>query len=245
MKINLYILIACLLAPGGCRTSKHLDIYETGTLKIRKIAGGTYIHTSYLETETFGKVPCNGMIVANSGEAIVFDTPTDDAVSAELISWMEKTIHCGVVGVVATHFHADCLGGLSEFHRRGIPSYASNSTISLAGQNNETAPQNGFDNILVLQVGSKSVVNEFLGQGHTVDNIVSYYPEDKVLFGGCLVKSMDAGKGYLGDANVKTWSGTVRKVKEKYGEAEIIIPGHGNYGNLELLDYTIKMFEQE
>lgn len=31
------------------------------------------------------------------------------------------------------------------------------------------------------------------------------------MFGGCLIKELDAGKGYLGDANVADWSSTVEK----------------------------------
>jgi len=33
------------------------------------------------------------------------------------------------------------------------------------------------------------------------------------MFAGCLMKELDASKGYLGDSNVADWSSTVEKVK--------------------------------
>ncbi len=96
-----------------------------------------------------------------------------------------------------------------------------------------------------LTVGSKKVITEYLGEGHTKDNVVGYFPAEKVLFGGCLIKAVGAGKGNLEDANTKAWSETVRQVQSKYHEAEIVIPGHGKYGGQELLTYTIEMFGKD
>ena len=73
-------------------------------------------------------------------------------------------------------------------------------------------------------------------------NVVGYFPEDKVVFGGCLIKTVGAGKGNLEDANVAAWPATVSKVKATYSKAEIVIPGHGKTGGTELFDYTIKLF---
>lgn len=51
------------------------------------------------------------------------------------------------------------------------------------------------------------------------------------MFGGCLIKESGASKGYLGDANVNAWSGTVEKVKTAYSAVKIVVPGHGDYGS--------------
>jgi metallo-beta-lactamase class B len=183
------------------------------------------------------------MIVIDESEALIFDTPTNDSDSKELIDWIEENLKCKVIGVVVTHFHNDCLGGLNEFHERQIPSYASFKTIELAKQDSVQIPQNGFINYLEIGVGDKKVINKFFGEGHTIDNIVSYFPEENVLFGGCLIKALGASKGYLGDANVNEWSNTVQAVKSKYGKVKVIIPGHGIPGNSDLLDYTIELFK--
>jgi len=190
-------------------------------------------------------VACNGLIFIDQGEAAVFDTPTNPDVSKALIQAIETELNAKVKAVVVNHFHEDCLGGLSVFHQQGIPSYANYRTIQLAQKDSVEVPQNGFDLVQTIQIGDQIVVNKYLGEAHATDNIVSYIPSESVLFGGCQVKSLGAGKGYLGDANPDEWSNTARKVKEAFSEAKIVVPGHGKVGGLELLDFTEELFEGE
>jgi metallo-beta-lactamase class B len=232
----------------GCTAAKTTENHKnalSGSLIIQKITEQVYQHTSFLETESFGKVSCNGMIVFDQNEAIIFDTPPDNKTSLELITWVENNLHCKIKAIIPTHFHADCLGGLEEFHSHGISSYANNVTIQLARSNTTSVPQNGFDNLLELKVGNKKVYAEFFGEGHTQDNVIGYVPDEKIIFGGCLIKELGAGKGNLADANTMAWPLTVAKLKEKYPAAKIVIPGHGKSGRTELLDYTIQLFEQK
>lgn len=245
MRIKLAIISITFFALLSCENQKENSIYSSDHLKIERTSQNTFRHISFLTTEDYGKVACNGMIVVDDNEALVFDTPVNDKDSRELIDWVKNELNCEVVGVIVTHFHNDCLGGLSEFHERQIASYASDRTIELAQLEGDDIPQNGFDNYLEIKVGTKKVHNEYFGEGHTLDNIVSYFPSEKVLFGGCLIKEVNASKGYLGDANVNDWSETVQSVKRKYDQAEIIIPGHGEPGGVELLDYTIELFKNE
>lgn len=221
---------------------KPKEVYRTADLVVTQIAENAFQHISFLQTNDFGNVPCNGLIVRNNGEVIIFDTPTNDTNSAELIKWIKETLHCKINAIVPTHFHNDCLGGLKTFHENGIPSYAYFRTVELARENNFMVPQNGFRDSLVLKVGDEKAIVRFFGEGHTKDNVVGYFPSENALFGGCLIKEIDATKGYLGDANVAAWSGTVEKVKKAYPDVKIVVPGHGDYGNKKLLDYTIKLF---
>ncbi len=209
---------------------------------VERVSDRVYQHTSFLDTESFGKVPCNGMIVVSGGEAVIFDTPTSGAVSLELIDWVEDRLHSSVKAIVPTHFHRDCLAGLDDFHRRQIPSYGYRQTIDLAQRNGVTPPQNSFDESLELPVGDQTVNITFVGEGHTKDNVVAYFPAEGALFGGCLVKEMGAGKGNLEDANVDAWPTTVAQIQKNYPEAKIIIPGHGKRGGTELLDFTYQLF---
>ncbi len=245
MKLTPLLSALLVLLFVSCKTQKNAMAYQSDNLKIERLSKNTYRHITYLSTTDYGKVACNGMIVIDQGEALIFDTPTNDKTSNELIGWVKTGLKCKTVGVIVTHFHQDCLGGLQEFHAKQIPSYASNKTIELATKNNYKIPQTGFENYLEIKVGNKKVINEFLGEGHTIDNIVSYFPDEKALFGGCLIKSLNAGKGYLGDANITEWSNTVNAIKSKYPNLKIVIPGHGKPGNTDLLNYTIAMFKEE
>ncbi|GAB2956758.1 BcII family subclass B1 metallo-beta-lactamase [Hymenobacter coalescens] len=245
------LLAVCLLAAAAPKTAAQADraapphvVYESPSLIITQVAANTFVHTSFLPTQTFGRVSCNGMVVKSGGETIVFDTPADTPASHELITWITKTLNCRVKAVVPTHFHEDCVGGLPAFRRHGIPSYASHQTIAYARQRRFHVPRHGFTDSLTLRVGSASVHATFFGEGHTKDNVVGYFPTDKVLFGGCLIKELQAGKGNLADANVQAWPATVARVKQAYPAVQVVIPGHGTTGGPSLLDYTMQLFQQ-
>lgn len=232
----------------NCSTTKLLsfkskEIYKTSNLIVTQIYENSFIHISYKQTNDFGNVPCNGLIVRDSNEVIIFDTPTNDTSAEELIKWIKETLDCKINAVIPTHFHDDCLGGLKAFHDNNIPSYANFKTIELAKENNLVVPKNGFTDTLTLKVGNEIVIVKYFGEGHTKDNVVGYFPSENIMFGGCLIKELKASKGYLGDANVSNWSNTVEKIKMEYPNVNIVIPGHGEYGNSKLLDYTIKLFK--
>ena len=219
------------------------EVYKSETLIIKQISEYVYQHISFLEIEEWGKVACNGMIVAYQNEAVVFDTPIDNKTSRELIEWIRNSLNSKILAVIPTHSHIDNLGGLDEFHRQGVASYAYNKTIQIAKESGLPVPQHGFDKYMELTVGVEKVQVEFFGEGHTSDNIVGYFPLENIMFGGCLIKAVRDGKGNLAEANTEEWSETVRKVKMKYPKVKKIIIGHGKSGGIELLDYTIKLFE--
>lgn len=222
-----------------------LTIYQTENLIIKKLSIHIYQHISFLTTDDFGKVECNGMLVINENKGIVFDTPTDNNSSLELINFVTNELKSEIIALIPTHFHEDCVGGIQKFEEYNIQAYATNQTIELLKKNgqNFSKPIKNFDNSLALNIGNKKVFAEYFGEGHTKDNIIGYFPEDKAVFGGCLIKTVGASKGYLGDANTNKWSETVQKIKLKYPDTEIVIPGHGESGGMELFDYTIELFE--
>lgn len=224
---------------------KPKELFKSDNLIIKQVAPNSFIHTSFKQTNDFGYVPCNGLIVRDGGEVVIFDTPTNDSSSAELISWIKERLHGRINAVVPTHFHDDCLGGLQAFNKNNIPSYANERTIALAKQHKLPMPKNGFNDSLILAVGKTNVTLRFFGEGHTKDNVVGYFPKDHILFGGCLIKENGASKGYLGDANTNAWSTTVEKIKLAYPDLKLVVPGHGLHGDKTLLDYTIRLFSDK
>lgn len=161
------------------------EIYKTESLIITQISENSFMHVSYKQTNDFGNVPCNGLIVRDSNEAIIFDTPTNDKSAEELIEWVKETLHCEIAAIIPTHFHEDCLGGLKAFDEKNIPSYAYFKTIGLAKENKFVVPKNSFKESITLNVGNKIVTVKFFGEGHTKDNVVGYFPSENILFGGC------------------------------------------------------------
>lgn len=246
--IKTLLIIVISIINLNCNSQKQeafkaTEVYKSKDLIVTQIAENAFKHTSFKQTKDFGNVSCNGLIVRNNNEVTIFDTPTNNENSEELIKWIKETLHCKINAIVPTHFHDDCLGGLQAFFENDIPSYAHYKTIELAKENNFIFPKNSFMDSLILKVGNENTIIKFFGEGHTKDNVVVYFPSENIMFGGCLIKELNANKGYLGDANVSEWSNTVEKVKREYPNVKIVIPGHGEYGDKKLLDYTISLFK--
>lgn len=248
--VKALLIIICFTSITNCfaqkrETFKAVVVYSSDILRITQISANAFVHTSFLKTQDFGDVACNGLFVRDHNETIIFDTPTNNKSAEELITWIKEGLSCKINAIIPTHFHDDCLGGLKAFDENNVYSYAYYKTIELAKENNFVVPKNSFKEPLNLKVGNENVLVKFFGEGHTRDNVVGYFPSENILFGGCLIKELGATKGFLGDANINAWSETVRKIKLEYPSVKIIIPGHGNYGNKKLLDYTIKLFKTQ
>lgn len=220
-------------------------VYESEELIIEKVSDHVYRHISYLHTESWGKVACNGMLVLSEAEALVADTPASTKGTEELIQWLKSERQAEINAVIATHFHEDCLAGLPRFHKAGVPSYAHRKTPKLAKKSGGTPPQHGIASYGEFYIGQLTVQVQFLGGGHTRDNLLVYVAGEEVLFGGCLVKSKGAGEGNLADAVVRAWPKTMAKTKAAFPNLKLVIPGHGKPGGKELLDYTATLFGGE
>lgn len=239
-KILLFILSAFVSLTVQAQTV----IPISKSLEIVGLSSNVLMHVSYMPTQSFGRVACNGLIYIVGKEAVFMDTPHDDKLSKKLLDWFAIS-YPGVTikAVIVEHFHNDCLGGLKEFHNRGIKSYANTRTIALAQQKGFPVPFNGFGDELKIKIGGKRILSRYFGPAHTADNIVTWLPDEELLFGGCMIKASGAGKGNLEDANAQEWPNTVTKVKNEFGNrVETVVPGHGDAGGIELLDYTIKLF---
>nr|AIA11431.1 SubclassB1_beta_lactamase [uncultured bacterium] len=243
---NILLILAILMGTAAAAQDTLTRTRINQDLEIIALSSNAYLYTSWFTSPTFGRVGDNGLIYVNNNEAVFLDAPTNDTISNLLLDWFAKTFPGATIkAVVVNHFHDDALGGLKAFHQKGITSYANFMTNESIHNDSTEKPKQTFTKQLVFRVGKSIIINAYLGEAHTKDNIVTYIPAEKILFGGCMVKSLDAGRGFLGDANLKQWSATVTKVKNAFPEAKIVIPGHGDPGGIPLLDYTIKMFEGE
>jgi len=211
-------------------------------LEIEPLGDGLWRHISYRVLEDFGRSAANGLLVVSQGEAALIDTPWTDAQAAVLLDWVEQHLGAKVTVVIATHSHPDCLGGLAEAHRRGVRSYALDRTVDFAKAAGSEVPQNAIDEFGEVRVGAQRLELHFVGPGHVRDNLVVWIPDLKVLFGGCLVRSASSKfLGYTAEADLEQWPGTIERLEREYGDARLIIPGHGKPGGLELLARTLEL----
>jgi len=218
----------------------------TNDLEIVRLSRNAYMHVSWITMAPYGRFSDNGLIYINNREAVIMDTPMNDTLSRFLLDWFSRKFpDVKIKAVIVNHFHDDCLGGLSAFHEKGISSYANYLTNESITADSIEKPQHTFTDKHTLQIGNENIESRYFGEAHSKDNIVSWIPAEKILFGGCMVKALGASRGNVADANLQQWSKTIQRVKNAYSNAAIVIPGHGDPGGVDLLDYTIKMFEQD
>lgn len=203
-------------------------------LTATKIAEGVYIHTCDKS---------NGIVYVNKGEAIIVSTPPSDDATTELINWTQDQLNAKIIGYVIDRWHPDAMEGLDVVQKQGIKSYSYELTRTIAENKGLPIPDIGFDPRLELKVGGEKIICQYFGPAHTSDGIVVWIPKEKILFGGNEIRNYGGWVGNIGDANLNEWSKTIKKVKEKYGIAKIVIPGHGRYGGAELIDYTIDLYK--
>jgi metallo-beta-lactamase class B len=232
------IFILCLTVPSCSQwTFQHIKVSKD--IDIIQLSKNSYIHVSYSQVPGFGRTSSNGFIYTNNGEALLFDTPMDDSLTAQLVTWITHSLKVRIVGFVPNHWHVDCMGGLNYLNRVGIPSYAHEKTIAIAKSKNLPIPQHGFVDSLALHLGNQTVICKYYGPAHTSDNIVTWIPSEKILFAGCMVKELNSGiLGNLADADLSEWPKTITRVIADYSSASIVIPGHGACGSQELLTHT-------
>lgn len=184
----------------------------------------------------------NGLIYINNGEAVIVSTPDSDEDTQKLIDWVRNEKQANIVAYVIDRYHPDAMQGLDVVQQNGIKSYACKRTQRIAKEKGLPVAKIGFKTKKVIQVGDEKVICHYLGEAHTKDGIVVYVPGEKILFGGNEIRNYNGWVGNIGDANIYDWSQTATNVKKEYGEAKIVVPGHGKFGGAELIDYTIQLF---
>lgn len=214
-------------------------------IELIKLTDHAWVHVTYSVIQPFGRSASNGLIYACNGKAFLFDTPVTDSLTSVLLDYLQDSMRIQVVGVIANHWHVDCAGGLGEVSRRGITSYGNNQTIEILKEKGLPAPDKGFTDSATFYLENIPIVCKYYGAAHTVDNIVCYIPQENILFGGCMIKTLGAqSMGNIADADLKQWPVTVTKVLNAFPDARFVIPGHGPYGGTELLRHTIELCEK-
>src|SRR6185312_2380187 len=208
-----------VLTPG--RAVPIPSTAETGPIEVTVLGLQAIVHTT---TNAEG-IPSNGLIAMTERGLLLVDTAWTDAQTEALLAWGEARLGRPWIGAVITHDHADRDGGLGALQRRHIPVAALDLTVA-------KLTKRGVRGVTTLfKAGDREFKDPrgfeafYPGPGHTSDNIVLSFPT--ALFGGCLIKSMEAKDlGFTGDATLASWPESVRRVSQRYPKATIV-PGHG------------------
>ena len=223
--------------------SKDKSVKINDDLEVFPLTSNSFLYTAWANIEGWGRVGSNGLVVVSDGKALLIDTPALESQTVELAEWFEKNLGVKFESFVPGHWHGDCVGGLPWLNRNGVKTYANRETNQILASKGLEQAKISFSDSLRLTIGNIEVDLYFLGGGHATDNIVAWIPSQKILFGGCMIKDMNATNiGNTSDAApLCEWMQTIERVEQKFPNVEIVIPGHGNRGGKELFEQTKKI----
>ena len=246
------------------------EIILNPELKITKLTNQVWIATHYFPGDS------NSLIIkASDTEVVIIDTPYTNEATELLLTYIQKEIKPQNITAIITGFHIDNLGGTGCLLQHKIPVYGSERTCKLLDECSaetqkkvitlfkspqqdrhiraySTAKFDKPDHVfpiekgLSLNIGKLNFDVYFPGESHTRDNLTVYIKELNLLFGGCMIKSIESKNlGFTADANMKEWPFSVQKVQEKYPDAQLVIPHHGKWGDRSLLQHTLDLFDNQ
>ncbi|MBN2071641.1 MAG: subclass B2 metallo-beta-lactamase [Candidatus Krumholzibacteriota bacterium] len=157
-----------------------------------------------------------------------------------LANEISKITSSKIMEVVNTNYHPDRAGGNAYWKSSGAKVVSTQMTYDLLKSDWESVvewtrqaipeypslplvlPTETHSGDFELQEGRVRVM--YLGQSHTPDGILVYFPREKVLFGGCMLKKH---LGNMSFANLDEYPKTLEKLKDLGLDIKTIVAGHG------------------
>jgi metallo-beta-lactamase class B len=233
----IFSILICFLVSGNVSA-------QEAKLKITRLAGDFYIYTTYSEYKG-SRIGANGMYVITREGVIIIDSPWDTTQFQPLLDSIQVKHNKTAVMCIATHFHEDRSGGLEYYRKLGIKTYTTRQTDALSKQHGMKRAEFLIDKDTLFTFGQYTFKTIYPGKGHAPDNIVIWFEKEKILYGGCLIKSVeDETLGYLGDASINDYPTTIRNVQAKCKNPAYVIPGHNDWNNPTSVTHTLQMAEQ-
>lgn len=217
-------------------------------LVVNPLGDGVYTHVTYGIYQN-NAVPSNGLII-NTGDGVVlvdtgWDTSDDTDNTRQLLRWVADSLRQPVRLCIVTHAHDDRVGGITELQKAGVRVISTPLTAQQSVKAGYPAPDAVLPNDTTFTVGRVPIRCYFPGEGHTRDNIVVWLPRQRILHGGCLVKSVAAfGMGYVAEANLGEWANSIRRLTAQFGNARVVVPGHDDLSDTRSLEHTLRLLEK-
>lgn len=224
--------------------TKNLVAQTDKKLLIEPLTGNFYVYTTY-NTYQESKVRANGVYLVTKKGVVLFDTPWDTTQFQPLLDSIYSRHQKKVIMAFATHWHSDKTAGLAYYKQLGIKTYTTELTDSLSKVNNAKRAEFLLKQDTSFSVDAYRFETYYPGEGHTKDNIVIWFPKEKILLGGCLIKgAKDKNLGFLGDGNTNEYANTLLKVQRKFPNPKFIITTHSDWRDINSLKNSIRMAKQ-
>lgn len=235
MRINIVLAITlCSILSAFAQTPER-------KLEIHHLTGDFYVYKTF-SLYKGQRIPANGLYLVTSEGVVMVDSPWDTTQFQPLLDSIKHKHKKEVVLCIATHFHEDRTAGLEYYRKRGIKTYTTKQTDELSKVRGMSRAEFLIKDDTTFTVGQYKFNTFYPGPGHAPDNIVIWFEKEKMLYGGCLIKSTDDHTlGNLGDANIAKYAETVMHVQRKCVNPKFVIPGHNDWSSTRSLEHTLQM----
>ncbi|CAD0009746.1 subclass B1 metallo-beta-lactamase [Flavobacterium chungangense] len=224
--------------------SKSFGQSKDSALQISHLTGDFYVYKTFHDYKG-SLISANAMYLVTKKGVILFDAPWDQTQFQPLLDIIKAKHNKEVIMCFATHSHDDRAGALGFYRKKGIKTYTIKLTDQILKKESKERAEFIIPNDTVFTVGDHTFQVYYPGKGHAPDNIVVWFDKEKLLYGGCFVKSAAAKDlGYLGDADVKEWEKSIKRVQTKFKNPIYIITGHEDWADIESLRHTLKMVQK-
>lgn len=180
----------------------------------------------------------NSLIFAHPDGIVLIDATWSPKTAGQVL-WHAATLSLGeYAGLIVTDFSLHRTGGIGMYRAAGIDIYGQSRTPALMRERWEAMqaemaksfgswretdfaePNKPFEKEIRLMNGK--VIAYYPGPAHTPDNLVVYFPEERVLYGGSLVASPPV---FMKDAVLENYAAALKDIKKF--DFDIVICGHG------------------
>ncbi|WP_369012874.1 subclass B1 metallo-beta-lactamase [Flavobacterium anhuiense] len=217
---------------------------KNSPLPISHLTGDFYVYKTFHDYDGT-LISANAMYVVTDKGVVLFDAPWDKTQFQPLLDSIKAKHNKDVIMLFGTHSHEDRAGGFDFYRKKGIKTYSGKLTDNILKSKNEPRAEFVIPNDTTFTVGQYKFEVYYPGKGHAPDNIVVWFGKDKILYGGCFIKSAEAKDlGYLGDADVKEWEKSIKKVQLKFKNPKYVIPGHDGGTTNKSIDHTLKLVKE-
>ncbi|EKF75539.1 beta-lactamase II [Alcanivorax hongdengensis A-11-3] len=243
--MRLFALVITLLIPLAVLAVEPVGkpIRLSNDLVVQPLTEHVWLHRSW--TEYNGqRVSSNGVIIDDGKTLTLIDTAWGEAPTATLLSWIEQHFGKDPDQAILTHSHDDRMGGSRLLAEKHIRAYVHPKTLSIvkAEPGKYYDPASHFPQALAFhdrRARLGDIELYYPGAAHSPDNIVIWYGRDHLLVGGCAVKGRESTNiGYVAGSAPDHWAAAMDNLIQAFPQAAMVVPGHGQLGDEQLLFHT-------
>jgi metallo-beta-lactamase class B len=233
---------------------KNKKVPTTSKITLTHVRGSVYVaENSHYDKE-------NSVVYVGKNYVTIIGASWTPDTAKELAFQLKKISKKPIRQVINTHYHMDRVGGNPYWQSITAHIFSTQMTYDLISrhwndgvkQAVKLFPKYPSSILLTLpdvitsgdfKLQNGKIQTLYLGPSHTEDHIFVYFPEEKILFGDCILKEK---LGNIKDAHLSEYSNTLKKLKALNLDFTTIISGHWKpIHGPELIDHCLKLLEEK